>query len=340
MEHRSRNEFRAYRITEEPDGSLQRAIVRRTLDDLPQGNLVVRVLWSSLNYKDALSAVGNRGVTRKYPHTPGIDAAGVVYACGDGCCPDLNPGDPVIVTGFDLGMNTDGGFGEFIRVPSEWAVPLPEGLTLKESMMIGTAGLTAGLSLREILRSGIEPGDGPVLVTGATGGVGSVATAILSKLGYSVTDVTGKTEEGEYLRRLGAEEVLSRTDFLEGSERPLLKPTWSAAVDCVGGSMLAAAIKGARYDGVVTCSGLVGSSELSVTIYPFILRGVRLLGIYSADSPLERRMEVWKHLASDWKPARLSEMVTEIGLEDLDSYIETILGGGLRRRVLLRVAAE
>lgn len=329
--------FKAMQVTQPEKKVFVRSIVSRTLDELPAGDLLVKVRYSSLNFKDALSAVGNPGVTREFPHTPGIDAAGEVISCADGA---FAPGDEVIVTSYDLGMETDGGFGQLIRVPSGWAVTLPKGMSLKESMMYGTAGLTAGLSVRELIANGVTPESGPVLVTGATGGVGSLALAILARLGYQVTAVTGKLDETPYLERLGARQVISRETLLSGNERPLLKTSWSGVVDCVGGEMLAAAIKSTRYDGVVTCCGLVASPELPLNVFPFILRGVRLIGIDSAEAPMERRVAVWQKLAGEWKIEGLEKMVDEVTLEELEDNIQRMLKGELKRRVLVNLLED
>ena len=327
-------EFKALLVEQPEKKVFTRSIVTRALDDLPEGELVVKVHYSSLNFKDALSAVGNPGVTRNFPHTPGIDAAGEVISCDDDF---LQPGEQVIVTSYDLGMETDGGFGQLIRVPSKWALELPKGLTLKESMMYGTAGLTAALSVLELVENGVTPDNGPILVTGATGGVGSLAVAILAKIGFKVTAVTGKLEETAYLEGLGAERVISRETLLTGNERPMLKTTWAGVVDCVGGDMLAAAIKSTKYDGVVTCCGLVASPELNVSVFPFILRGVRLIGIDSAECPMERRTRAWHRLATDWKLDNLAGMVDEITLDGLEEKIQLILKGGLKRRALVNL---
>ncbi len=322
-------------LVEQPEKKVfTRSVVTRSLDDLPEGELVVKVHYSSLNFKDALSSVGNPGVTRNFPHTPGIDSAGEVVSCTDGT---FQPGDKVIVTSYDLGMETDGGFGQMIRVPSKWALKLPEGLSLKESMMLGTAGLTAALSVRELVGNGITPEKGSVLVTGATGGVGSLAVAMLAKVGFKVTAVTGKLQETAYLESLGAERVIDRETLLKGNERPMLKPTWAGVVDCVGGDMLAAAIKSAQYDGVVTCCGLVGSIDLSVSVFPFILRGVRLVGIDSAECPMDRRIQVWQRLAAEWKLDNLAAMVDEITLDGLEDKVQSMLKGGLKRRGLINL---
>lgn len=327
--------FKALRVEQPEKKVFTRAIVQRHVDDLPAGELLVRVDYSSLNFKDALSATGNPGVTRNYPHTPGIDAAGEVISCSDG---SFASGDQVIVTSYDLGMETDGGFGERIRVPSAWAVKLPAGLTTRESMMLGTAGLTTALSVFELEQGGVKPDDGPILVTGATGGVGSLAVAILAKAGYQVTAATGKMAEADYLKSIGATEVIERSAVTAGSERPMLKPLWASVVDCVGGEMLAAAIKATRPRGVVTCCGLVGSSDLPLNVFPFILRGVRLIGIDSGGCPMPHRIAVWQKLATAWKIDNLEEMIDEVGLEGLEEKIQAMLRGEIKRRVLVKLA--
>ncbi|MCK5681453.1 YhdH/YhfP family quinone oxidoreductase [bacterium] len=327
-------EFKALLVEQPEKKVFNRSIVTRTLDDLPEGELVVKVHYSSLNFKDALSSVGNPGVTRNFPHTPGIDAAGEVVSCADG---SFQPGDQVIVTSYDLGMETDGGFGQLIRVPSKWALKLPEGLSLKESMMLGTAGLTAALSVHQLMESGVTPEQGPVLVTGATGGVGSLAVAMLAKIGFTVTAVTGKLEETPYLEGLGAAQIIDRETLLKGNDRPMLKPTWAGVVDCVGGDLLAAAIKSAQYDGVVTCCGLVASIDIPINVFPFILRGVRLIGIDSAECPMERRIQVWKRLANELKLDNLTEMVDEITLAGVEEKVQLMLKGGMKRRALVNL---
>lgn len=327
-------EFKALLVEQPEKKVFTRSIVARTLADLPEGELVVKVHYSSLNFKDALSSVGNPGVTRNFPHTPGIDAAGEVVECSDG---SFAPGEKVIVTSYDLGMETDGGFGQVIRVPSKWALKLPEGLSLKESMMLGTAGLTAALSIQELVDNGVVPESGPILVTGATGGVGSLAVAILAKIGYQVTAATGKLDATDYLKGLGASEVIERSAVTEGAERPMMKPRWAGVVDCVGGETLAAAIKSTRNWGVVTCCGLVGSIDLPVNVFPFILRGVRLIGIDSAECPTAPRVKVWETLATEWKLEILESMVDEVTLEGLEEKIQGMLKGDLRRRALVNL---
>ncbi|GAB6083171.1 oxidoreductase [Desulfuromonas carbonis] len=326
--------FSAMVVSETSPKNFERRIVERSIDDLPPGELLLRVHYSSLNYKDALSASGRPGVTKNYPHTPGIDAAGVVVEDASG---RFKPGDEVIVTGFDLGMNTAGGFGQYIRIPAAWGVPLPDGLSLRESMIYGTAGFTAGLSVHRLAAAGVAPGAGDILVTGATGGVGSIAVGVLARAGYRVVAATGKLSEGEYLRGLGATEVADRQSLLDGAERPMMKERWAGAVDVVGGNTLAAILKSTCYGGVVTCCGLVGAPDLPVNVFPFILRGVSLLGIDSVQCPAQPRLQVWQQLAGVWKPPRLEDTVTEFSLQELDPAIKGILAGELRGRTLVNL---
>ena len=326
--------FAALVVEEKGPGEFTRKIAERSLDQLPEGELLVRVHYSSLNFKDALSALGRPGVTRKYPHTPGIDAAGEVVSCSDGA---FQAGERVIVTGYDLGMNCPGGYGQYIRVPSSWAVRLPEGLTLRESMIIGTAGLTAALSLHKLTRAGVRPDCGEILVTGATGGVGSIAVTMLARAGYAVVAVTGKSSEAEFLHRLGARLVMSREELLHGAERPLLKERWAGVLDVVGGEMLAAAVKSTSYGGVVTCCGLARSPELPLNVYPFILRAVSLIGIDSAQCPAQLREEVWQRLAGEWKPAGLIESAVESDLSGLEEKFAPMLRGELRGRTVVNL---
>jgi putative YhdH/YhfP family quinone oxidoreductase len=320
-------------VEESGDKIFSRKIVERPLADLPAGEVLVRVFWSSLNYKDALSASGNRGVTRKYPHTPGIDAAGVVAESNSAA---FRVGDEVIVTSYDLGMNTSGGFAEYIRVPGDWIVPLPAGLNLRESMIFGTAGFTAGMSVDALIRT-ISPEKGEILVTGATGGVGSLAVAILAGIGYRVVAVSGKPEAAEFLFRLGATKVLSRAEACEGSSKPLLKGLWAGAIDTVGGEVLATTVKSMNLQGVVTCCGNVASPELPLNVFPFILRGVSLVGIDSQNCPMQPRQQIWQKLATDWKPVQLADLCREVVLDDLEGEIERILLGGQKGRVLVNL---
>ena len=329
----SGTKFRALVVEEGEGGKFTSSIKERSVGDLPEGEVLIRVHYSSLNFKDALSATGNKGVTKNYPHTPGIDAAGVVE---ESSSPQIKPGEEVLVTGYDLGANTDGGYGEYIRVPAGWVVGLPEGLSTRESMIYGTAGFTAALSVYKLEEYGTVPDMGEVLVTGATGGVGSVACAILAKAGYSVAASTGKTDQKEFLTGLGVKEIISRADSADTSGRPLLKGRWAGAVDTVGGDILATAIKSAKQHGVVTCCGNVASGELPINVYPFILRGVSLVGIDSAYCPMDERRKVWSKLAGEWK-IDLDGIATEVTLGGLDEQIALILKGGQKGRVVVNL---
>lgn len=326
--------FQALLVEQPEPKHFTRRIVTRIIDDLPAGDLIVRVRWSSLNYKDALSATGHPGVTRNFPHTPGIDAAGEVVSDVSG---RFNAGDEVIVTGFDLGMETDGGYGQLIRIPAAWAVPLPAGLTLRDAMVIGTAGFTAALSVHALAAHGVSPGTGEILVTGATGGVGSVAVALLAKLGYRVVAATGKPEAAQFLGDLGATLVIPRDEVTANVERPMLKERWAGVVDCVGGETLVAALKSTRYGGAVTCCGLVGSPELHVNVFPFILRGVSLLGIDSVQCPMPLRTDVWERLSGVWKVPQLTALAHECQLAELEERIAAILQGRLQGRTVVKL---
>lgn len=326
--------FQALQAERDEQGGFRQQVVSRELDSLPAGDVLVRVRYSSLNYKDALSATGNPGVTRNFPHTPGIDAAGEVEACATG---DFAAGDAVIVTGYDLGMNTSGGFGQYIRVPAGWLVPLPSGLSLRDSMLLGTAGLTAGLCVDKLLKAEVSPDSGPVLVTGATGGVGTLAVALLAQLGFEVQAVTGKPEQAELLRQLGASEVLGRETLLEGTGKPLLKERWAGAVDTVGGEPLFNLVKSLRRGGSVACCGLTAGVNFQASVLPFILRGVNLLGVDSVEIPLAEKADIWRKLAGPWKIAALERLGHEIGLEDLPDEITRILAGRQVGRALVRL---
>ncbi|KIH76497.1 putative quinone oxidoreductase, YhdH/YhfP family [Geoalkalibacter ferrihydriticus] len=330
----SETTFKAMIVEEAEPKKFTRRIGERKISDLPDGDLLIRVHYSSLNFKDALSATGNKAVTRKFPHTPGIDAAGEVVECS---CGRYQPGDQVLVTGYDLGMETDGGFGQYIRIPCDWAVKLPDGLSLRESMIIGTAGFTAGLCVWKLEQAGVQPDAGDILVTGASGGVGSIAVSILARLGYRVVAVTGKTAAADFLKTLGAAEVIGREAVLEGAERPMMKERWAGVVDVAGGDLLAGAIKATRYGGAVTCCGLVGSPDLNINVFPFILRGVSLLGVDSVQCPAEPRLAVWEKLAGLWKPEHLEETASECGLEELEEKIQAILKGQIRGRTLVNM---
>jgi acrylyl-CoA reductase (NADPH) len=323
--------FKAMVVSETAEKTFVREIKQHPLADLPAGELIIEVIYSSLNYKDALSATGNKGVTRKYPHTPGVDAAGVVV---DSTTKLFAAGDQVTVTGFDLGMNTSGGFGHYISVPALWATRLPQGLSLQDSMGYGTAGLTAALCIIRLMASGLSKDSGEVLVTGASGGVGSVAVAILGKLGFNVVAATGKASEHEFLKSLGAKAVVSREEANDTSGRPLQKPRWAGVIDTVGGNILATALKTAKYGGLVAACGNAMSPELNVNVFPFILRGVTLLGVDSVEIPMRARQMAWSKLAGEWS-VDLANIVTPVSLEELDGKIDAILKGAIRGRVLV-----
>jgi acrylyl-CoA reductase (NADPH) len=308
--------FWAYQVVREGEG-FQGRIVNLPLGGLPSGDVLIKVVCSSLNYKDALSAIGNPGVTRKYPHIPGVDVAGTVETCAAG---PFKSGDKVLVTGYDLGMETDGGYAEYCRVPAGWVMPLPTGLTEREAMILGTAGFTAALGIRHMLHNGLTPAKGPVLVTGASGGVGSVAISILTKLGFQVT-AAGDPAQTDYLKEIGAVEVIDRESLNADSPRAMLSEQWAGAYDTVGGKTLENVIKSMRYLGVIANCG--------------ILRGVSLLGTDSVQCPMDIRTEVWNKLAGEWKPPRLERLVRTITLDDLGDAIQAILQGKISGRTLV-----
>ncbi len=326
--------FKAMLVQEAEKNCFSREITYRDINDLPEGDVLINVKYSSLNYKDALSATGNKGVTRHYPHTPGIDGAGIVVESNN---EKFNPGDKVIVTGYDLGMNTSGGYGQYIRVPSDWVVNLPNNLSLRESMIYGTAGFTAALSVYKLVSSGVKPEDGDILVTGATGGVGSTAVSILAKIGYNVVAATGKSHEREMLMNMGAKEIIDRNELNDKSGRPLVKGRWSGVIDTVGGNILATAIKSTQYGGSVTCCGNVASHELPTSVFPFILRGITLYGIDSVQCPMGLRLEVWDLLSNEWKIDNLGENSEEVSLEELNNKIDMILKGNLKGRTIVNL---
>lgn len=326
--------FRAMVVEETADGRFERRITDKTFSDLPKGDLLIKVHYSSLNFKDALSANGNKGVTRQYPHTPGIDAAGEVVQSN---IDTFVQGNRVLITGYDLGMNTSGGFGQYVSVPAKWVVPLPENLTLKESMMFGTAGFTAAMSIFELDKKAISTSNGKILVTGATGGVGSIATAILSHCGYDVVALTGKTDAHAYLTMLGAKEILPREKALSAPKKTILPSQYAAVIDTAGGELLSYGIRTTQYGGVVTCCGNAASGDLNMTVYPFILRGIQLSGIDSAECPMTYRRKVWDKLAGPWKIPEMEKYVTEIGLEDLSPRIDAMLAGGVTGRFVINL---
>ncbi len=334
VEQKEHASFKALLVQEMPEGQFEQQVVQRTLDDLPKGDLLVDVHYSSLNYKDALSAHGNRGVTRNYPHVPGVDAAGVVLDDASG---GFQPGDLVLVCGYDLGMNTSGALSQRIRVPAEWACPCPQGLTLKEAMIYGTAGFTAALCIEKLERMGASPDQGTVAVTGATGGVGCFSIAMLHKLGYEVAALTGKLEESEFLANLGARQVIDRDTLNEIASRPLGKPQWAYAVDAIGGDYLFNLIKSIKPEGAVAACGLAAAATFDANVFPFILRGVSLLGVDSVELPIEKKSAVWESLATRLKLANLESMAEAISLEQTPEYLTRIYNGHAIGRYLVTI---
>lgn len=322
-------------VVEESSGEYISSIKNLDTENLPSGNVLVQVCYSSLNYKDALSATGNKGVTKKYPHTPGIDAAGIVkFSDSD----NFNVGDEVIVTGYDLGMNTPGGFGEYIRVPENWVVKLPDGLTMKEAMIVGTAGFTAGISMLRLMEQ-VKPGDGSIIVSGATGGVGSMALSMLSKAGYKTIAVSGKAKEHDFLKSMGVSEIISRTDFLNMEDKPILSAQYAGAIDTVGGAILVKIIKSLKPLGVATTCGSVGGTKLDLNVFPFILRGVSLVGVSAQNYPDSLRKILWDKLANELKPDNIIDLYQEVTLNELSETINLILAGKLKGRTIVRMSS-
>jgi len=328
---------RAFVAEQRYDG-VTRELRELPAEELGEGEVLVRVGWSSVNYKDALATIAGGQVARISPLVPGVDLAGTVVASegGDGAPAE---GEEVLVHGYDLGVAHHGGYAEYARVPADWVVPLPAGLSARQAMLIGTAGFTAALSVHALEeRGGLEPGAGPVLVTGATGGVGSTAVAILAARGYEVVASSGKAAEREYLLGLGAAEVLGREETSGGAERPLERARWAAAVDAVGGATLAYVLRTLRYGGAVAASGLTGGAGLETTVLPFILRAVSLLGIDSVGVALPVRKEIWTRLAGDLRPPGLEDaMAREVGLDELEPALDALLRGDGRGRTVVRV---
>ena len=328
--------FRALRVSETADGQYVTTLEMRSRTELPNHAVLVQVYFSALNYKDVLSAMGNRGVTRQYPHTPGIDAAGIVV---ESRAPQFRPGDRVIVTSYDLGMNTPGGWAEFIRVPADWIIPLPPGLTLKTAMIFGTAGLTAAIGIQRLLHNGLHPDQGPVIVTGSTGGVGCLAIALWAPLGYRVTAVTGKPQAHDWLTTLGATQILDRSAILTDGDRPLGKGIYAAGFDTVGGAILTALLKQLLPGGSVAACGLVAGVELETTLYPFILRGNSLLGIDSAQYPFTERYALWQKLATTWQPQCLEILSQTLTLAEVPPKLQQMLAGQLQGRWVIDINA-
>jgi NADPH2:quinone reductase len=325
--------FKAFRVFEH-DGKISGRVVDLSLADLSPGDVVIKASHSSVNYKDALAGTGSGKIMRKFPLVGGIDVAGTVAESTDA---RFKAGDAVLVTGYDLGVAHDGGYAAYVRVPADWVVPVPPGMSAFDAMVIGTAGFTAGLSIVEMERNGLTPAKGPVIVTGATGGVGSLAVQCLAARGYKVTALTGKEQEQQYLRELGASDVLLRGTLQMGT-KPLEKTMWAGAVDPVGGDVLAWLTRTMMYGGCIASSGLTGGIELKTTVMPFILRAVKLLGIDSAMCPAGERANVWRRLATDLKPAHLGATAHTIALDELASAFATLLKGGARGRYVVSLS--
>lgn len=326
--------FKALVVHETSNGEFEKSIEQRSASDLPDNDLLIEVHYSSLNFKDAMSASGNKRITKHYPHTPGIDAAGVVVSDKSGT---FSEGQEVVVFGYDLGMDTDGGLSQMISIPADWAVECPSSLTLKEAMIYGTGGLTAALSVQKLEKMGAKPEDGPVAVTGATGGVGSISIAILSQLGYEVIAFSGKPEQSDYLKDLGASEVRHRDTINEIGDKPVGRELWANAIDTIGGDYLANLLKQTKAGGAVTSCGLAGGAEFSMTVLPFITRAVSLLGIDSVYIPLADKKAIWQRVATDMKLPNLVNYCEEITLEQTPEYLDRFMASKTVGRYVVNV---
>ncbi|MGM8909488.1 YhdH/YhfP family quinone oxidoreductase [Psychrobacter sp. 1U1] len=326
--------MKAFVVEKSEDKTFSSSIQEVPVPQCGEDDVVIKATYSSLNYKDALSSIGNPGVTRKFPHITGIDVAGVVHETTSDA---FTVGEKVLVTGYDLGMNTDGGHAQFVKVPASWVARVPMGITDKDIMTFGTAGLTAALSVNELINNGVKPEDGEVLVTGATGGVGSIAVSILSKIGFSVVTVSGKETQIEYLKQIGATEVILRQAFNEDAKKTMMAERYAGVVDTVGGDILANALKYIKYDGVATCCGLTASHELNTNVFPFILRGVRLIGIDSVECKLDKKQAAWNKLADEWKVETLASITNEIALEDIKAIYQLMLEGQSVGRYVVKI---
>ena len=326
--------MKAFLVEKTNDKEFISDIKQVSIPKCAENEIVIKVTYSSLNYKDALSSIGNPGVTRNFPHITGIDVAGTVYESTSNI---FKMGERVLVTGYDMGMNTHGGHAQFVKVPASWVARIPDSISDKEIMTFGTAGLTAALSINELIANGVKPENGPVLVTGATGGVGSIAVSILSKIGFNVVAISGKKEKIDYLKRIGASEVILRDTFNEESKKPIMNEKYIAVVDTVGGEILANALKYIKYDGVATCCGLTSSHELNTNVFPFILRGVRLIGIDSVECKLEKKQAAWEKIASKWKISTLNSITNEITLNEVKDAYSLLLAGKAVGRYVVRI---
>lgn len=327
------NTYKAFYVTENK-GIFHRTITQRNINDLPPHDTLIKVCYSSLNYKDALSISGHKGITKQFPHQPGIDAAGEIVSSTD---PQFSAGDKVIVTGYDLGMNTAGGLGQYIRVPHTWVVPLPSSLTLKHAMTYGTAGFTAALGLHLLERNGQLPEQGKLVVTGASGGVGSMAVAILSKAGYQVIASTGKSSAHNHLQMLGATDIVNREAVDIETSKLLLKSKWAGGIDTVGGNTLHTLLKACKPYGNIACCGLVQSAHLDISVYPFIINGISLLGIATAENPIHVKQSIWNKLATEWSVPQLDQLTTEISLQEVSGMVDKLLQGNVTGRIVVNL---
>ncbi|MBC1422500.1 acryloyl-CoA reductase [Listeria seeligeri] len=305
-----------------------------TIDELPENDVTIEVHYSGINYKDGLAVLPDGKIVSEYPFIPGIDASGVVV---ESKSDRFQVGDEVIVTSYDFGVSYFGGYSEFIRVPAEWVVPLPAGLSLKEAMILGTAGFTAALSVDALEFSGVTPTDGKIAVSGATGGVGSLSSAILSKRNYQVVASSNKADAAEFLQKFGVSEVVTREAFQPEKIRALDKQLFAGAIDCVGGKPLAYLLTAVQYGGAVTTCGMSAGGKLDTTVFPFILRGIQLFGIDSVLCPMPKRESIWNRLATDYKLANLNELATEIPFSELPTALHQVMNGGVTGRYLVKI---
>lgn len=324
--------MKAYVVKKVEDKTFESGVQDIDIPIIEKDEVLIKVSYSSLNYKDALSSIGNPGVTRVFPHVTGIDAAGIIEQSNSD---EFTVGDKVLVTGYDMGMNTNGGHAEFVKVPDSWVVKIPANISDREIMTYGTAGLTAALSINELISNSINSGE--ILVTGATGGVGSISVAILSKLGFNVTAISGKEDKFSFLKELGAKEVILRKDFDIENKKPMNREKYDGVVDTVGGNILAEALKVIKYDGVATCCGLNASHELSTNVFPFILRGIRLIGIDSVECKRDKKIAAWEKIAGDFKIDTLNYLTKEIGLDQIKEAYQSLLEGKSTGRYLVKI---
>lgn len=326
--------MKAYVVEKVEDKKFESGIKEIDVPEIAENEVLIKVTYSSLNFKDALSSVGNPGVTKVFPHVTGIDVAGTIEKSNSDI---FTVGQKILVTGYDMGMNTNGGHSEFVKVPASWVIQIPDGISDKEVMIFGTAGLTAALSVNELLNNGLTKESGEILVTGATGGVGSIAVSILHKLGFTVVAVSGKEDKVQFLKDIGAKEVILRDDFDIENKKPMVKERFAGVIDTVGGNILAEALKAVKYDGVVTCCGLTSSYELSTNVFPFILRGIRLIGIDSVEAKREKKEEAWRKIAREFKIDTLEKLTNEITLDEIKSAYRTLLEGKATGRYLVKI---